>query len=129
MGVVTKTLVTVNVDGQEVVSELTKAQLEVFATCDNDNCQQGQFNPELNKKTAKTVVWMDGDPDSVPDSFYPILTLEDTSGQKKVFCSKGCLKSYLNDYKPLKSPRLENVVDISDANALMRSPKETGVFA
>jgi len=128
MGVTTRTLVTVNIDGQDCTSPLTKAQLEVSVTCDNPNCQRGDLDPELGKKLTKTINWMDGDADNLPADFYGILALEDALGDKKVFCSKGCLKSYLLEYVPLKAPSMGNVLPI-DEYKKEKADVKNGVFA
>lgn len=128
MGVVTRTLVTVNIDGQDYTSPLTKANVEVSVTCDNSNCQRGSFNLESNKKLAKVITWVDGDPDNLPSDFYGILAVEDALGDKKVFCSKGCLKSYLLDYTPLRAPSMGNVVPI-DEYKQEKADAQNGVFA
>lgn len=128
MGVVTRTLVTVNIDGQDYTSPLTGANVECTVTCDNPNCQRGSFDPGLGKKPAKVISWVDGDPDNLPADFYGILAVEDALGDKKVFCSKGCLKSYLLDYTPLRAPSMGNVIPI-DEYKQEKADTQNGVFA
>src|ERR1700742_74973 len=76
--------------------------------CENPNCQRG------DNRSRKVVKFNPDDPEKLPEEVWSILYLVDYKSDRYTFCSKGCLQSFILDYKPLKPPSQQNIVHFPD---------------
>jgi len=111
--------VTVEYNGERFTGSLVEVKQTITIVCENPNCQRGGFDSESQRRTIKSVTLDPQNPDSVPDEAWEVLYIVSYDNTKRSFCSKGCLQSFLQAYKPLKSPRQSNVVHFPDGEGIV----------
>ena len=83
--------------------EETVIEAESTVKCDGPTCDDGTGKPAQFSWTQEDAKQ---DPYAVPDGMYRVLTLTvGMSTVPKVFCCYDCLRRYMRDYVPPRSPR------------------------
>lgn len=84
-------------------AQIVSASNTVTVTCDGPDCNKDHGGPttyQWNEQQAQQNA------DAIPDEAFRLLTLEDFTGRKLVFCKKKCVLRYLDQvYTPVRSPR------------------------
>lgn len=79
-----------------------KERTDVLINCDAKSCDRiiSFVQQEIGEKG-----------ENLPEAFWRLITFQLADGNQWVFCSKSCLLEHLNDYVPLKSPKLKREED------------------